>query len=291
MKEFLTLATVTLLSTATAAYAGEAVDKQLGAIEAKPMATATPSIRLAALEARMQEHKATEFKETGVKPAAEPLAMSDAPKPEPKPEAPLAAMMASTQTLDTSKNLYEAIAKNDKAVTSKQMDVAAKNTGFMLASWDGEPGMAEPSGDYALDMAPVDPMTAEPEAFAKKDLSAPIASPFGVVSDSELAALDAAGVEPMGGPLDPAEFVSAGWTAQDADSDGALTPLEFAGWVASDADKADLAIAAEEQRDSAEPGTATVRLLNGTSLEFAAADMNGDIRVSAEELTAFIANA
>ncbi|MBC7987505.1 MAG: hypothetical protein H7X93_12695, partial [Sphingomonadaceae bacterium] len=228
MKDLLTLATATLLCTATAAYAGEAVGEDFAIADtklaAKP-ASFKASTRLAALDARMAEHKLAEFKETGVKPAADALAMDGAPKPEtPKDGEPLPALMASTETLDAEEYYYDAIAKNDKALTDKQVDVAAYDEGFLLATWQGEPGMEEPTGDFDIALSPVDPKTAKPEAFAEKELSTPIVSPFGVTSNSEIAALEASGAEPMGGPLDPAEFLAEGWSTHDADADGGLTP-------------------------------------------------------------------
>lgn len=288
MKDILTLATVTLLSTASAAYAGDGVAKQLGALEAKPThSAAATSYALRALDTRMTERKLVAFKAEGVKAevvtadASRSTAPADNRAPGDNPDkAPLPAQAATMQTLETSKNLHDAIAWNDKLFAVEGVDVAAHREGHMLASWQpagsSSPAYAAPKG--------------APRASAKEGMN--VTSPFGA-GRNEMAVAKTADGEPMamGGPISGADLVSEGWSTHDADADGGLTRLEFATWVANDADKPDLAIAANEQRDSAEEGTATVRLLNGTSLEFSAADADQDTRVSAAELTAFVDNA
>lgn len=287
MKDFLTLATVTLLSTASAAYAGEGVAKELGAFEAKPAHSAVSShYALRALDARMTDRKLTAFKAEGVKPvmrtadASPSTAPADTGAPGDNPKAPLPAQAATMQTLETSKNLNDAIAWNDRLLAAEGVDPAAYRDGPALASLQ------------STATATASPAHAAPKGVAlwsAKD-GMNITSPFGATSASEMAALEKSGGDAlaMGGPISGADLVNEGWSAHDADADGGLTRLEFATWVANDADKPELATAANEQRDSAEAGTATVRLLNDTSLEFSAADADRNARVSAAELTAFV---
>lgn len=285
MKEIVTLAAVTLLSTGAAAYAGDTVAQGLATLDKASMRVTAPTPALRALDARMTAHKLTAFKQAGQKPVSEQTAdAAPAGDPGEEPKAPLPEHAASMHTVETGKNMREAIAWNDKLLSAEGVDVAAYRADAMLASWQPEaspaavlPGMAKDGADFA---------EAEPKPMT-------VSSPFGVPSRSEVAALQAAEGEMagMGGPVAGADFVAEGWSSFDADADGGLTRLEFGSWVASDAGKDEFAAEANAERDSAEQGTATVRLLNGTSLEFSAADADRNARVSADELTAFIDNA
>lgn len=264
-----------LLSSGSAALAAGMDQAELGAKSAAPAPQSVETQQ--ASDARSMDKAALLAAKTAEKPADKGTMEADP--------------LAGQELIHGSRNLTEAVLENNKALGMAASQTAAAAPAAHDGSAQRAPKAAGMQVADTIEKRPLQEATAAAEAPQQvedeKQLSTMAPSPFtgAGVAFAEAKDADAA----MGGPLDPQDIVGEGWQLFDADADGGLTPLEFGSWVAADAGKHDFAAEAQDDRDSAAEGTATVQLLNGTALEFAQADADGDARISADELTGYMA--